>query len=76
MRDSLLLRPGRRGQDGGALSTCVERLCVAARDVGAGDLPSTAKALLLLLCCEAADRPGPSEPGGERAPGGGTPGCE
>lgn len=57
---------GRRG-DGGALRTCVERICVLAEDLGAnscaqsrGDLASAAKSLL--LCFEAEDRPALSEP--------------
>ncbi|XP_059533241.1 kinesin-like protein KIF14 [Myotis daubentonii] len=57
---------GRRG-DGGALRTCVERVCVLAGDGGAdscaqsrGDLTSAAKSLL--LCFEAEDRPDLSEP--------------
>lgn len=52
---------GRRG-DGGALRTCVERVCILAGDGGAdscaqsrGDLTSAAKSLL--LCFEAEDRP-------------------
>ncbi|XP_070257478.1 kinesin-like protein KIF14 [Myotis yumanensis] len=57
---------GRCG-DGGALRTCVERVCVLAGGGGAdscaqsrGDLTSAAKSLL--LCFEAEDRPDPSEP--------------
>lgn len=67
MSDCPLSRPGRHGGDGGALRTCVERVCVLAGDFGAdscaqsrGDLTSTAKSLL--LCFEAGAGPDPWEP--------------